>query len=131
MAAHQFMDMTKRHVRFAMSKRIGRNAAVTEQSLERENLRHRGTGGTSAENQSLGFQPAFVDRETRAIYLSRFADGRPAPCHVLDGLPRELVLWRRACGRVAAVKPSLVSGFVRDGCFYTREEAALVADPAR
>ena len=48
MAAHQFMDMTKRHVRFAMSKRIGRNAAVTEQSLERENLRHRGTGGRSA-----------------------------------------------------------------------------------
>ena len=29
MAAHQFMGMTKRHVRFAMNKRIGRNAAVT------------------------------------------------------------------------------------------------------
>jgi len=105
--------------------------ALTGQRLEHENLRHRGTAGVSAENRSLGFQPAFVDRETRAIYLSRFANGRPAPCHVLDGLPRELVLRRRACGRVAAVKPSLVSGFVRDGCFYTREEAALVADPAR
>ena len=130
MAAHQFIDMTRRHVRFAMSKRIGRNAAVTEQSLERENLRHRGTGGRSADNRSLGFRPAFQDLETRAIYLSRFANGCPAPCHVLDGLPRELVLRRRPCGRVAAVKPSLVSGFVRDGCFYTREEAALVADPA-
>jgi hypothetical protein len=103
--------------------------ALTGQRLEHENLRHRGTAGVSAENRSLGFQPAFADRETRAIYLSRFADGRPAPCHVLDGLPRELVLSRRACGRVAAVKPSLVSGFVRDGRFYTREEAAAQAAP--
>ena len=109
--------------------------ALTEQTLEHENLRHRGTAGVSAENRSLGFQPAFVDRETRAIYLSRFADGRPAPCHVLDGLPRELVLSRRPCGRVAAVKTSLVSGFVREGRFYTREEAAAhaapVVEPAR
>jgi hypothetical protein len=98
--------------------------SMTELSLERENVRHRGTGGVSAKNRSLGFAPAFIDRETRAIYLSRFADGRPAPCHLLDGLPHALVLSRRACGRVAAVKPSLVSGFVRDGRFYTREEAA-------
>jgi hypothetical protein len=106
-----------------------RERTLTEQRLEHENLRHLGTAGVSAENRSLGFQPAFVDRETRAIYLSRFADGRPAPCHVLDGLPRELVLSRRACGRVAAVKRSLVSGFVRDGRFYTREEAAAQAAP--
>jgi len=97
---------------------------MTELSLERENVRHRGTGGVSTDNRSLGFAPAFVDRETRAIYLSRFADGRPAPYHLLEGLPHELVLSRRACGRVAEVKPSLVSGFVRDGRFYTREEAA-------
>ena len=103
--------------------------ALTVQRLEHENLRHRGTAAVSAGNRSLGFQPAFVDRETRAIYLSRFADGRPAPCHVLDGLPCELVLSRRPCGRVAAVKTSLVSGFVRDGRFYTREEAAAQAAP--
>ena len=103
--------------------------AVTEQRLERENLRYRGRGGVSAESRPLGFQPAFADRETRAIYLSRFADGRPAPCHLLDGLPRELVVSRRPCGRVAAVKGSLVSGFVRAGRFYTREEAAAQAAP--
>ena len=108
---------------------FGMEQGLTEQSLEHENLRHRGTAGVSAGNRSLGFQPGFVDRETRAIYLSRFADGRPAPCHVLDGLPRELVLSRRDCGRVAAVKSSLVSGFVRDGRFYTREEAAAQAAP--
>jgi hypothetical protein len=103
--------------------------AVTEQSLERENLRYRGSGGVSAESRPLGFQPAFADRETRAIHLSRFADGRPAPCHLLDGLPGELVVSRRPCGRVAAVKASLVSGFVRAGRFYTREEAAAQATP--
>jgi hypothetical protein len=94
---------------------------VTAQSLERENLRYRGRGGVSAESCPLGFQPAFADRETRAIYLSRFADGRPAPCHLLDRLPRALVVSRRPCGRVAAVKASLVSGFVRTGRFCTRE----------
>jgi hypothetical protein len=103
--------------------------AVTEPSLERENLRYRGRSGVSAESRPLGFQPAFADRETRAIYLSRFADGRPAPCHLLDRLPRELVVLRRTCGRVAAVKASPVSGFVRAGRFYTREEAAAQAAP--
>jgi hypothetical protein len=101
--------------------------AMNEMRLERENTRYRGTAGVSEENRSLGFRPAFVDRETQAVYLSRFADGRPAPCHVLDGLPEELVLARRACGRVAMVKASVVSGFVRDGRFYTRSEAAAHA----
>jgi hypothetical protein len=83
----------------------------------------------TAESRPFGFQPAFADRETGAIYLSRFADGRPAPCHLLEGLPDKHVLGRRACGRVATLKPSIVSGFVRDGRFYTREEAAaLVAE---
>ena len=101
---------------------------LTEQRLKHENRRHR-AAGVSAGNRSLGFQPAFMDRETRAIYFSRFADGRLAPCNMLDGLPREMVLSRRPCGRVAAVKPSLVSGYVRDGRFYTREEAAAQAAP--
>jgi hypothetical protein len=52
--------------------------------------------------------------------------------HLIDqalALPRELVVSRRPCGRVAAVKASLVSGFVRAGRFYTREEAAARAAP--
>jgi hypothetical protein len=104
---------------------------MTEQTLEQENLRYRGTGGVTAGSRAFGFQPAFADRETWAIYPSRFADGRPAPCHVLDGLPDELVLSRRACGRVATLKPSIVSGFVRDGRFYSREEAAALVAATR
>ena len=102
-------------------------AAMTERRLTLETARHRGTGGVSEENHRLGFLPAFIDRATRVVYPSRFADGRPAPVHVLDGLPEDVVLSRRSDGRVAAVKPSVESGFLRRGRFYAREEAAQVA----
>jgi hypothetical protein len=47
-----------------------------------------------------------------------------APIHLLSGLPPEWVVTRDAAGGVSAVKPSIVAGFLRDGRFYTREEAA-------
>lgn len=105
------------------------NATMSPQQLELENLRFEGRGGVSAENRDVGFRPAFLDTRTRTIHLSRFGDGRPAPFHLLDGLPEELVVARHAGGRVARVLASVVSGFVRDGRFFTREEAAAaVAD---
>ncbi|MCK0508036.1 hypothetical protein [Aromatoleum anaerobium] len=97
---------------------------LSPQRLRCENHEFRDTGGRSEENCSIGFRPAFMDVATRAIYPSRFADGRPAPFHLLDGLPDGVVLHRHANGRVARVKESVVSGFVLDGRFYTREEAA-------
>ncbi len=100
------------------------NVTMTPRKLESENARFEGSGGVSAENRDIGFRPAFLDTRTRTIHLSRFGDGRPAPFHLLDGLPDELVLARHACGRVAKVRASVVSGFVRDGRFFTREEAA-------
>ena len=42
---------------------------------------------------------------TGSIHLLRFADGRRAPIHLLDGLPKRLALRR--------------------GRFYTREQAAM------
>jgi hypothetical protein len=86
----------------------------------------RGTGGCSEGNGNLGFRPAFLDAETGSVYGSRFLDGNPAPFHLLDGLPEEVVLNRTEAGRVTAVKGSLVPGFVRFGKFYTRDEAAAV-----
>lgn len=97
---------------------------LSPQQLCRENDAFRDTGGRSEENRPLGFRPAFMDSATYAVYDSRFADGRPAPFHLLDGLPDTVVLHRDATGRVARVKESVVSGFVLDGRFYTREEAA-------
>lgn len=98
--------------------------AMTAEVLKRENQIFWGTGGRSEENRSCTFCPAFMDTRTCLIYPSRFGDGRPAPFHLLDGLPDELVMARNTAGRVTSVKPSVVSGFLRDGRFFTRDEAA-------
>ena len=96
---------------------------MNKEWLKRENKAHAGTGGRSQDNAGLGFAPAFLDVATFAIYPSRFADGRLAPFHILDGLPDEAVVMRAPCGRVVAAKSTLVSGFVRRGFFYTRSAA--------
>jgi hypothetical protein len=69
-----------------------------------------------------------MDTQTRRVYPSLFADGRPAPFHMIDGLPDEVVMVRDTSGRVTSVKPSVVSGFLCMGRFFTREEAAAEAD---
>lgn len=100
---------------------------VNARLLKQENVAHAGTGGRSQCNAGLGFHPAFLDTATFAIYLSRFADGRPAPFHMLDGLPDEVVLVRSTSGHVVAAKGTLISGFERNGFFYTRTAAARAA----
>jgi len=95
------------------------------------NQRFAGTAGVSAGNRAQGFRPAFFDSDKGSVHLSRFADGRPAPMHVLDGLPGDVVVRRMHGGRVVAVKPSLVSGFVRENRFFTREQAAVYATAVR
>lgn len=97
---------------------------LTTMVLQQENDRFAGTGGRSEVNRDLGFRPAFFDCATCAIYVSRFRDGRIAPLHVLDGLPDDVVLVRADCGRVVVVKSSVISGFERNGYFYTRAAAA-------
>lgn len=102
-------------------------SVLSQTALESENHKYFGTGARSQENHSLGFRPAFMDAETGIVYRSCFSDGRPAPFHLLDGLPDEVVLTRNLAGRVATVKSSVVSGFVLDQRFYTRDEAAACA----
>lgn len=96
----------------------------TNTDLRAQSDAYRGTGGCSEENGDFGFRPAFRDNDTGIVYRARFLDGNPAPFHVLDGLPNEVVTSRAESGRVLAVKGSLVSGFVRLSRFYTRDEAA-------
>jgi hypothetical protein len=101
---------------------------MNEELLRQQNAAHLGTGGRSEENASLGFRPAFYDFATQKIYLSRFADGRLAPCHLLDGLPDELIVDRTVAGRVTSVKATVISGFVRNGYFFTRTAAARAVE---
>jgi hypothetical protein len=100
---------------------------MSEALLKNENKVHADTGGRSQNNAGLGFKPAFFDFATQTIYPSRFADGRLAPFHILDGLPEEVVVDRLPSGRVIAAKATLISGFVRNGFFYTRTAAAKAA----
>ena len=103
---------------------------LSSRYLQLEAAAHRGTGGVSAENREHGFRPAFRDTATGQTYLSTFADGLPAPFHILDGLPDEVVLARDRYGRISRVLGSIVAGFLREGVFYTRSEAAaLVVEP--
>ena len=99
--------------------------------LAAQNQRFACTGGVSAENRTQGFRPAFFDTDDNRIHIARFADGRLAPMHVFDGLPGDLVVRRTHAGRVVAVKSSLVSGFVRENQFFTREQAAIYAATAQ
>jgi len=99
-------------------------SALTARTLRQQNRAFRGTGGVSAHNRSLGFAPAFLDTQTGAVYRACFADGRPAPMHLLEGLPPALVVARDATGRAIAIHPAVTAGFVRGARFYTREQAA-------
>lgn len=97
---------------------------MNQSILEQETIAYQGSGGVSADNRWFGFRPAFRNTETGNVYPSRFADGRLAPIHMIDGLPDDLVVARSKAGKVIAVKDSVQSGFILNGCFLDREEAA-------
>lgn len=95
--------------------------------LEAENQRFKGTGGVSEGNRERGFIPAFHDRHSGQSVISRYADGTPAPVHVLDGLPAEWIAEYDKTGHALTAREGVIAGFLRNGLFYTREEAARAA----
>jgi hypothetical protein len=103
------------------------NRLLTNETLRKQNLAFTGSGGVSQENRALGFRPAFYDVETGRVEAARFADGRPAPMHLLEGLPEEWVTQRCAAGHISAIKDSVIAGFIRGGIFFTREQAAAAS----
>jgi len=96
---------------------------LTSAALASENLAYAGTPGISQENLGYGFRPAFLDTETGQVAISCFLNGRPAPMHMIEGLPEHWIVERDASSRATAIKQSVIAGFVRDGCFYTRAQA--------
>lgn len=97
-------------------------SALTELSLRAENRLFEQTRGVSQHNNGLGFKPGYRNGATGEHALSCFADGSPAPVHLLDGLPEAWIAERDSDGHVTRTCPDLVSGFIRDGHFYTRDE---------
>jgi hypothetical protein len=98
--------------------------ALTNAELRADNRDYAGTKGLSQNNRHLHFLPAFRDETTGRVELARFADGRVAPMHLLCALPKEWATATDSDGQVTAVLDSIVAGFVRDGEFYTRDQAA-------
>jgi hypothetical protein len=97
---------------------------LSNSALRKQNRIFRGTRGISEKNRSQGFIPAFYDSQSHQAHISRFANGIPAPIHILDGLPEEWIVERDPSGQVMAVKASVIVGFIYHGRFYTREQAA-------
>ena len=102
------------------------NKMLTTDTLRKQSLAFVGNGGVSAENRASGFSPTFYDAATGHAELARFADGRPAPMHLLDGLPETWVAQRDACGHITAIKQTVIAEFIHGGFFYTREQASAL-----
>jgi hypothetical protein len=102
------------------------NYGLTHDRLAEQNRRFSGTGGVSRANRSLGFLPGFKDSVTGKIYRSCYANGTPAPFHMLEGLPVECMETNDTTGGPVptVVKSSVIAGFILDEVFYSRDEAA-------
>lgn len=85
--------------------------------LSKENDQYAGTGGISENNQQAAFLPAFMNALTGEVLLSCNANGERATFHRLDGLPQEWLIDNE-------LKNSVISGFVRLGQFFNRQQAA-------
>ena len=99
---------------------------LTNQLLCQQNVTFKNTAGGSKGNRSLGFRPAFYDAQQQRAEVARFSNGAPAPFHLLEGVPEDWVTKRDSCGKVIAVKASIIAGFIRNGIFYTREQASCL-----
>lgn len=99
-------------------------SVMTREKLYKQARMFAGRGGISEENRGFGFCPAFLDKESGEFVVCCHADGAPATVHLFDGVPPAWVALRDVDGRPIAVKASIVAGFVRDGHFLTREQAA-------
>lgn len=99
---------------------------LSNQLLNQQNVTFKNTGGVSEGNKGEGFRPAFYDTQQQRAEIARFANGTPAPFHLLEGVPEDWVTKRDSCGKVIAVKVSVIAGFIRNGIFYTRDQASCL-----
>lgn len=98
--------------------------ALTQLSLDDENVLYQRTRHAHGHGARPGFVPGYRNDLTGELARSRYADGTPAPLHLLDGLPDHWVAERDALGNVTRARTGIVAGFLRGGRFYTRDEAA-------
>ena len=93
-------------------------------AVTRESATYLGTCGESVVAGQHKFLPAFCNRVDGRVELARLPNGKPAPMHLIAALPKA---WAARCdegGNVVELIDSVIAGFVKNGRFYTREEAA-------
>ena len=100
---------------------------MDNKTLRRQNVEFAGTYGISNANRRAKFVPAFRDLETDRVEIARLRNGQPATMHLICGLPEEWAVDHDEHGSICRVKPSIVAGFVREGIFYSREQAARIS----
>ena len=95
-----------------------------------ENLKEESTSffqsGAVSEKCSSFCKPCFLNKATGEIFLSQYPNGIACPFHNLNGLPEEVVLRRGNDGSVIEVLPTIISGFVKDNKFYSRDEIKVL-----
>lgn len=119
---HECPNGASRHAHSGQKQAAERS--LDARVLRRQNRVHAGTAGVSANNRSAGFIPGFLDTRSGVAVPSRFANGLPAPMHVLEGLPDEWIAERNTEGLATRACQGIVAGFLRFGRFYSRDEAA-------
>lgn len=97
--------------------------ALSELALRDENALYAKTHGLSQNNREQGFRPGYLNCRSGESAPSCFSNGDPAPIHVLDGLPPSWIMARDLAGHVTQTVPGIISGFIRNERFYTRDEA--------
>jgi len=96
--------------------------------IDAQNCDFAGTAGVSQHNRSSGFVPAYCNHADGQVVASRFADGRPAPIHVLEGVPEHWVEHRDVDTGLIRLKPTVEAGFLRDGRFFSRAAAKATVE---
>ena len=95
-------------------------------TVRAESDAYRGTCGESATACQHKFRPAFRNEADGRVELARLPNGNPAPMHLISALPREWALRCDEQGGVLQLVETVIAGFLREGRFYTRDEAAAV-----
>ena len=97
---------------------------MNNQTLRSENQAFAGTKGVSQNNESYGFKPAFLDRNTGRVEQARLENGQPATIHIIDWLPKEWAGSFYPDGRIKILIPGINAGVVCNTIFYNREQVA-------
>ena len=72
----------------------------------------------------MGCRPAFLDTRTGSIRIARLADGSPAGAHIISWLPKDWATALDSNGLVMSLNYRIIAGFMCDGIFYNRAQAA-------